>query len=105
VSDLAVEVSGLRKSYGPVEAVRGIDLRVPRGVIYALIGPNGAGKTTTLEVLEGHRRPDAGEARVLGFDPSRNETAFKERIGIVLQGTSIPTYLRVEEVVAMFGGY
>jgi ABC-2 type transport system ATP-binding protein len=78
---------------------------VPQGAIYALIGPNGAGKTTTLEILEGHRRPTAGEARVLGYDPARNETAFKQRIGIVLQSSSIPFYLRVEEAVAMFGGY
>src|SRR5438445_4823955 len=105
VSDLAVEVRGLRKTYGALEAVRGIDLEVPQGAIYALIGPNGAGKTTTLEILEGHRRPTAGEARVLGHDPARNETAFKQRIGIVLQSTSIPFYLRVEEAVAMFGGY
>ena len=105
MSDLAVEVHGLRKTYGTLEAVRGIDLEVPQGAIFALIGPNGAGKTTTLEILEGHRRPTSGEARVLGYDPSRNETAFKQRIGIVLQSSSIPFYLRVEEAVAMFGGY
>jgi len=101
----AVEVSGLRKSYGAIEAVAGVDLEVPQGVVFALIGPNGAGKTTTLEILEGHRKADAGQARVLGHDPGRNETAFKERIGIVLQSTSIPSYLRVEEAVAMFAGY
>ena len=105
MSELAVEVRGLRKAYGPVEAVRGIDLSVPKGVVYALIGPNGAGKTTTLEILEGHRKPTAGEARVLGFDPTRGEMAFKQRIGIVLQSSSIPFYLRAEEAVAMFGGY
>jgi ABC-2 type transport system ATP-binding protein len=105
VSDLAVEVRGLHKSYGPVEAVRGIDLGIQRGVVYALIGPNGAGKTTTLEILEGHRHPTSGQARVLGFDPARNETAFKQRIGIVLQSTSIPNYLRVEEAIEMFRGY
>ncbi|MEK7246865.1 MAG: ABC transporter ATP-binding protein, partial [Chloroflexota bacterium] len=105
MSDLAVEVRGLRKSYGAVEAVRGIDLTVERGVVYAIIGPNGAGKTTVLEILEGHRSTTSGEARVLGFDPARNEAAFKERIGIVLQSTSIPFYLRVEEAVEMFRGY
>jgi ABC-2 type transport system ATP-binding protein len=105
MSELAVEVRGLRKTYGAVEAVRGIDLSVAKGVVYALIGPNGAGKTTTLEILEGHRKATAGEARVLGFDPARNEEAFKQRIGIVLQSTSIPYYLRAEEAVAMFAGY
>ncbi|MEO8456729.1 MAG: ABC transporter ATP-binding protein [Chloroflexota bacterium] len=105
MTELAVEVRGLRKSYGSFEAVRGIDLTVERGQVYALIGPNGAGKTTTLEILEGHRKPTSGEARVLGFDPTRGEAAFKRRIGIVLQSTSIPFYLRVEEAVDMFGGY
>ena len=85
--------------------MRGIDLSVPKGAVYALIGPNGAGKTTALEILEGHRKPTSGEARVLGFDPTRNEAAFKERIGIVLQSTGIPYYLRAEEAIAMFGGY
>jgi ABC-2 type transport system ATP-binding protein len=105
MTDLAVEVRGLHKSYGPLEAVRGIDLTVERGAVYALIGPNGAGKTTTLEILEGHREPTAGEVHVLGYDPARAETAFKQRIGVVLQSTSIPYYLRVEEAIAMFGGY
>ncbi|HVP04780.1 MAG TPA: ABC transporter ATP-binding protein [Dehalococcoidia bacterium] len=105
MNDLAVEIRGLCKTYGPLEAVRGIDLSVPRGVVYAVIGPNGAGKTTTLEILEGHRKPTSGEARVLGFDPTRNEIAFKQRIGIVLQSTSIPSYLRVEEAIEMFRGY
>ncbi len=105
MSDLAVEVRALHKTYGALEAVRGIDLDVPRGTVYGIIGPNGAGKTTTMEILEGHRRPTSGEVRVLGYDPSRNETAFKQRIGIVLQSSSIPYYLRVEEAVTMFGGY
>ena len=97
MSDYAVEVRGLRKAYGPVEAVRGVDLSVHRGEIFALIGPNGAGKTTALEILEGHRRADAGEVSVLGHDPARGEVALKQRIGIVLQSTSIGTYLTVEE--------
>ena len=103
--ELAVEVRGLRKSYGAAEAVRGVDLQVRAGEIYALIGPNGAGKTTTLEVLEGYRARDAGEVSVLGFDPADNATAFKERIGIVLQSTSVTQYLRVGETVDMFRGY
>jgi ABC-2 type transport system ATP-binding protein len=105
VADLAVEARGLRKAYGEVEAVRGVDLEVQRGEIFALIGPNGAGKTTTLEVLEGYLRADAGEVRVLGHDPARQETALKRRIGIVLQGTSVQSYLTVEETLQQFRGY
>jgi ABC-2 type transport system ATP-binding protein len=105
MSELAVEVRGLRKAYGTVEAVRDVDLRVRAGEIYALIGPNGAGKTTTLEILEGYRPRDAGEVSVLGFDPAENATAFKERIGIVLQSTSVTQYLRVGETVDMYRGY
>lgn len=105
MADLAVSVRGLRKSYGPVDAVRGIDLDVPSGQICALIGPNGAGKTTTLEILEGYRQRDAGDVAVLGFDPANNQSAFKERIGIVLQSTSVTQYLRVGETVDMYRGY
>ena len=104
MSELAVEVRGLRKAYGPVVAVDGIDLSVRRGEIFALIGPNGAGKTTTLEILEGHRRADAGHVRVLDVDPARNDIAFKARIGIVLQSTSIPPYLTVSHTVEQFRG-
>jgi ABC-2 type transport system ATP-binding protein len=86
-------------------AVDGIDLSVQRGEIFALIGPNGAGKTTTLEILEGYRRADAGHVRVLDADPARNDIAFKERIGIVLQSTSIQPYLTVEETIEQFRGY
>ena len=105
MSELAVEVRGLRKAYGPVVAVGGIDLSVQRGEIFALIGPNGAGKTTTLEILEGHRRADSGHVRVLDDDPARNEITFKQRIGIVLQSTSIQPYLTVEETIQQFRGY
>jgi ABC-2 type transport system ATP-binding protein len=101
----AVEVRDLRKSYGAVEAVRGIDLRVERGQVFALLGPNGAGKTTTVEILEGHRQRDAGEVRVLGRDPAGNARDLKERIGIVLQQTGVDEHLTVREVVEMVGGY
>jgi len=105
VSEPAVEISGLRKSYGSLEAVRGVDLRVQRGEVFALLGPNGAGKTTTVEILEGHRTRDAGDVSVLGHDPGRNERALKERVGIVLQQTGVELYLTVREVVELIGGY
>ncbi len=105
MSEFAVEVRGLRKAYGPVVAVDGIDITVRRGEIFALIGPNGAGKTTTLEILEGYRKADAGHVRVLNEDPARNDIAFKGRIGIVLQSTSVQPYLTVEETIEQFRGY
>ncbi len=101
----AVEVRGLRKSYDAVEAVRGVDLRVEHGEVFALLGPNGAGKTTTVEIVEGHRSRDAGEVSVLGHDPGRNDRALRERVGIVLQQTGVDEYLTVREVVEMVAGY
>jgi ABC-2 type transport system ATP-binding protein len=104
-TELAINVRGLRKRYGALDAVAGIDLDVARGEVFALLGPNGAGKTTTVEILEGYRARSAGDVRVLGHDPERGERAYRERIGIVLQATGVDPYLTVEETVAMFGGY
>ena len=101
----AIEVRGLRKSYGAVEAVRGIDLQVSKGEVFALLGPNGAGKTTTVEILEGHRDRTSGDVQVLGYDPARNERGLKERIGIVLQSTGVEPFLSVEESIDLFRGY
>ena len=105
MTDRAISVKGLRKSYGEVEAVRGVDLHVSRAEVFALLGPNGAGKTTIVEILEGYRDRDAGEVDVLGHDPARNERALKRRIGIVLQSTAVEPYLTVAETVDMFRGY
>ena len=101
----AVEVVDLRKSYGSVEAVRGISLTVAEGEVFALLGPNGAGKTTTVEILEGFRRRDAGKISVLGFDPATNDRKLKDQLGIVLQSTGVDPYLTVAETVDMFRGY
>ena len=101
----AIEVRGLRKTYGPLEAVAGIDLDVARGEVFALLGPNGAGKTTAVEIMEGHRERTGGEVRVLGFDPGKGEREFRQRIGIVLQETGVQPYLTVEETVELYRGY
>lgn len=92
-------------AYSLHEAVRGIDLAVRRGEVFALLGPNGAGKTTTVEILEGHRNRTGGTVEVLGHDPALHDRAYKERIGIVLQSTGIDRYLTVGEAVDMFRGY
>jgi len=101
----AIRVAGLRKTYGEVEAVAGLDFEVAEGECFALLGPNGAGKTTTVEILEGYRRRSAGEVEVLGYDPERGERSFRERIGIVLQSAGVDRELTVEEIVGLFGGY
>jgi ABC-2 type transport system ATP-binding protein len=101
----AIEIRGLRKSYGDVEAVRGIDLSVGEGEVFALLGPNGAGKTTTVEILEGYRDRTAGEVSVLGHDPSRHERNLREQMGIVLQSTGVDPFLTVAETVELYRGY
>ena len=105
MSELAIEARGLRKSYGPVQALKGIDLAVKVGEVFCLLGPNGAGKTTAVEILEGHRTYDSGDVRVLGHDPARQEKDLRARVGIVLQQTGVQRYLTVEEVIEMFRGY
>jgi ABC-2 type transport system ATP-binding protein len=101
----AISIRGLRKSYGDVEAVRGIDLEVRRGEVFAFLGPNGAGKTTTVEILEGYRKRSGGEVSVLGVDPEHAGREWRERIGIVLQSCRLDPYLTVHESLALYAGY
>jgi ABC-2 type transport system ATP-binding protein len=103
--DPVISIRGLRKSYGDFEAVRGIDLEVRAGEIFAFLGPNGAGKTTTVEILEGYRKRSGGEVSVLGEDPQRAGRAWRERIGIVLQSCRLDPYLTVRESLRLFAGY
>jgi len=100
-----IEVRGLTKSYGHVRAVRGVDLQIARGEVFAMLGPNGAGKTSTVEILEGYRPRDGGEVRVLGLDPGKQGRLLKQQIGIVLQSTGVEQYLTVAETIVMYSGY
>jgi ABC-2 type transport system ATP-binding protein len=101
----AITVTGLRKSYGSVDAVRGIDLEVGKGEIVALLGPNGAGKTTIVEILEGYRARTAGDVRVLGADPAHGDRAWNARIGVMLQSWQVEPDLTVRESLEQFAGY
>ena len=102
MSKLAIEVRGLRKSYGAHVAVDGIDLAVPEGEVFGLLGPNGAGKTSTIEILEGIRARSGGDARVLGLDPTSQSATLKDRIGVCLQDTNLPGSIRVGEAMRLF---
>src|SRR5581483_6510138 len=101
----AVSVRDLRKSYGPVEALRGVSFEIEQGEVFGLLGPNGAGKTTTIEILEGYRARDEGAVEVLGADPGAADGGWRERIGIVLQSSAMYPNLTVGEHVRVFAGY
>jgi ABC-2 type transport system ATP-binding protein len=101
----AIVVRGLRKSYGELEAVRGVDFEIEEGEVFGLLGPNGAGKTTTVEILEGYRKRNAGDVSVLGHDPERPGRDFRERIGVVLQQSQLWQNITVREMHTMFAGY
>jgi ABC-2 type transport system ATP-binding protein len=102
----AITVRDLHKSYGHVHAVQGISFEVSEGEVFALLGPNGAGKTSTVEILEGFRARDGGDVEILGFDPGRGERGYRQRIGVVLQDTTVDRFLTVEETVELLGqGY
>src|SRR5436190_21201589 len=97
VQQPAIQVSDLRKSYGPLEAVRGITFEVERGEVFGLLGPNGAGKTTTVEILEGYRKRNGGVVEVLGTDPALARGEWREQIGVVLQSSAMYETLSVAE--------
>ena len=101
----AISVRGLRKSYGSLEAVRGVEFEIGQGEVFGLLGPNGAGKTTTVEILEGYRTRDAGEVSVLGHDPQNPGPEFRQRIGVVLQQSELWPNLTVRETHRIFAGY
>jgi ABC-2 type transport system ATP-binding protein len=105
VGDPIIQAEGLYKNYGTVEALRGVSFSVEEGEVFGLLGPNGAGKTTTVEILEGMRTPDKGRARVCGLDPQASGEQFKQRIGAVLQSTSLPDKIRVKEALDLFADF
>jgi ABC-2 type transport system ATP-binding protein len=105
VGDPIIQAEGLYKNYGAVEALRGVSFSVEEGEVFGLLGPNGAGKTTTVEILEGMRTPDKGRARVCGLDPQASGEEFKQRIGAVLQSTSLPDKIRVKEALDLFAHF
>ncbi len=105
MSEAVISVEGLRKSYGETEALRGIDLDVRRGEIFAFLGPNGAGKTTAISVMEGYLDRDAGRVEVLGIDPAKADRSWRGRVGFVLQECRMEALLTVRETLEMYAGY
>src|SRR5580658_10782157 len=101
----AISVESLKKSYGDVHAVKGIDFTIQSGEVFGLLGPNGAGKTTTVEILEGLRPRSGGEVTVLGFDPEKQKQQLKDRIGVCLQATNMPEKIRVREALRVFSSF
>lgn len=101
----AISVEGLKKSYGELEAVKGIDFEIESGEVFGLLGPNGAGKTTTVEILEGLRPRSGGQVKVLGFDPDTQRQKLKDRVGVCLQATNLPEKIRVHEAMDLFSAF
>ncbi|MBA7701537.1 Linearmycin resistance ATP-binding protein LnrL [subsurface metagenome] len=100
-----VEVKNLKKSYGKVEALKGISFEIKGGEVFTLIGPNGAGKTTALEIIEGLRKKDSGEVRVFGMDVAKGLSKIKPRIGVQLQHGALYEYLTVREIFILFASF
>jgi ABC-2 type transport system ATP-binding protein len=104
-SSAAISVEGLKKTYGQLEAVKGIDFQIEPGEVFGLLGPNGAGKTTTVEILEGLRPRTGGQVAVLGFDPDKQRQQLKDRIGVCLQATNLPEKIKVREALQLFSSF
>src|ERR1700759_2048311 len=102
--ETAIRVHGLKRSFGDVEAVAGVDLEVGHGEIFAFLGPNGAGKTTTIEILEGFGERDAGEVEVLGIDPAHATSDWRQKVGIVMQESAGEQGMNVREVMELYAG-
>jgi ABC-2 type transport system ATP-binding protein len=105
MSEPAISVQALRKSYGPLEAIKGVDFEIRPGEVFGVLGPNGAGKTSTVEILEGLRTRSSGQVRVLGFDPEKQKKQLKDRIGVCLQATNLPEKIRVSEALHVYSSF
>ena len=105
MNEAIISVRGLRKTYGEVEAIRGVDFEIQPGEVFGLLGPNGAGKTSTVEILEGLRPRTGGDVSVLGFDPDKQKEKLKDRIGVCLQATNLPDKMRVHEALELFAAF
>ena len=105
MNEAIISVRGLRKTYGKVEAIRGVDFEIQTGEVFGLLGPNGAGKTSTVEILEGLRPRTSGDVSVLGFDPDKQKEKLKDRIGVCLQATNLPDKMRVHEALELFASF
>jgi ABC-2 type transport system ATP-binding protein len=105
MSEPAISVQALRKSYGPLEAIKGVDFEIRPGEVFGVLGPNGAGKTSTVEILEGLRTRSGGQVRVLGFDPEKQKKQLKDRIGVCLQATNLPEKIRVREALHVYSSF
>ncbi len=101
----AIQLDKVRKLYGPLLALDDISLQVKKGEIFGIVGPNGAGKTTLIEIIEGLRTADSGEALLLGMDIRKHKEAIKQRIGVLLQSTSIPGKAKVKEILDLFASF
>jgi ABC-2 type transport system ATP-binding protein len=104
-AETALSIRGLRKSYGEVHAVAGLDLTIAAGECFGLLGPNGAGKTTTIEICEGLLEPDAGDVEVLGMRWTTHERELRQQLGIQLQETQLSEKLTVDETLRLFRSF